>query len=146
MTGVYCLMCDLERGDGEATVFRDEHWAAQIVAGYDVPGWFILRARRHAERITGLDPAELDSFGRRARDLVAAVTEVTAAPATYLMVFGENYPHFHALIAARGDDVPAELRGGNILALRDGRRDSAAAAALLPGVRAAYERRTRAAA
>src|SRR5262245_19992628 len=98
-----CLMCDLEQGDGDATVFRDEHWAAQIVAGYDVPGWFILRARRHAERITGLVPAELASFAQRAQDLVAAVSEVTAAPATYLMVFGENYPHFHALIAARGD-------------------------------------------
>jgi hypothetical protein len=88
----------------------------------------------------------LVSFGQRAQDLVAAVTEVTAAPATYLMIFGENYPHFHALVAARGDDVPAELRGGNILALRDGHRDLAASTALLPGVRAAYERRVRAAA
>ncbi|WP_433040857.1 hypothetical protein [Dactylosporangium sp. CS-033363] len=134
-------MCDLERGDGSGTVFRDEHWAAQIVPGYDVPGWYILRARRHAERITALDPAELASFGRRAQDLVAAVTEVTSAPATYLMVFGENYPHFHALIAARGADVPAELRGGNIMALRSSHTDASAAFGLLPGVQAAYARR-----
>jgi hypothetical protein len=51
--------------------------------GYEVPGWFFLRMRRHAERLTGLDDAELSALDRRARDLVAAVTEATAAPATY---------------------------------------------------------------
>jgi hypothetical protein len=42
------------------------------------------------------------------------VTEATGAPATYLLHFGENYRHFHALVAA--------------------------AVALVPSVRAAYER------
>lgn len=140
-----CLMCDLEHADDTTVVFRDEHWAAEIVPGYDVPGWLILRARRHAERITGLGPAELASFGPRAQDVIAAVTEVTGAPTTYLMSFGENHAHFHALIAARGADVPVELRGGNILALRRDHTDLAAAAALVPALRAAYQRRTRAA-
>ncbi|MEP7022451.1 MAG: hypothetical protein ABJB47_01295 [Actinomycetota bacterium] len=121
-------------------MFRDPLWAAEIVPGYDVPGWFILRVRRHAERITGLDGAELASFARRARDLVAAVTDVTAAPATYLMVFGENHPHFHALVAARGHDVPVAQRAGNILQLRSGHTDPAAAAELVPEVRVAYFR------
>ncbi|MFJ3086698.1 hypothetical protein [Streptomyces sp. NPDC086838] len=104
-----------------------------------MPGWFVLRARRHAERITGLDDAELASFGRRARDLVAAVTEVTGAPATYLMVFGENHPHFHALITARDEQVPADRRSGDILRLRTERADPEAAARLVPAVRRAYE-------
>jgi len=72
-------------------------------------------------------------------------TEATGAPATYLLHFGENYRHFHALVAARGADVPAERRGGNILGLRPGHVDVAAAVALVPGVRAAYERIARAA-
>ena len=135
-----CLLCAMERADEQAVVFRDPLWAAEVVPGYDVPGWFILRARRHAERITGLDPDELSTLGLRARDLVAAVTEVTGAPATYLMVFGENYPHFHALIAARGHDVPPELRAGNILKLRADRADLAAAGELVPAVRSAYAR------
>ncbi|MEU0138362.1 hypothetical protein ABZ203_00650 [Streptomyces albidoflavus] len=63
-----------------AVVFRDPLWTAQTVPGYDVPRWFVLRARRHAERITGLDDTEAATFGRRARDLVAAVTEATGAP------------------------------------------------------------------
>ncbi|MFI5856268.1 hypothetical protein [Streptomyces parvulus] len=135
-----CFMCGLEQNADTAVVFRDPLWAADMVPGYDVPGWFVLRVRRHAERITGLDEAELGSFARRARDLVAAVTEATGAPATYLMVFGENHPHFHALITARGDGVPADRRNGNILRLREERADPEAAARLVPAVRRAYGR------
>lgn len=135
-----CLMCVTEDADETSIVFRDELWAAEIVTGMEVPGWFVLRTRRHAERITGLDDAELDTLGRRARDLTAAVTEVTGAPATYLMVFGENHRHFHALITARGDDVPPDRRSGNILKLVTERADPAAAVQLVPAVREAYAR------
>lgn len=137
-----CPICGLEQADADTTVFCDERWAAHVVPGYDVPGWVILRVRRHAERITGLDADELATFAQRAQDLTAAVAEATAAPATYLMVFGENYPHFHALIAARGTDVPPELRGGNLVRLRTERADAAAALALIPPMRAAYQART----
>jgi diadenosine tetraphosphate (Ap4A) HIT family hydrolase len=133
-----CLLCGMEQADEQAVVFRDQQWAAEVVPGYEVPGWFILRARRHAERITGLDHDELSTLAWRARDLVAAVTGVTGAPATYLMVFGENYPHFHVLVAARGEEVPPELRTGNILLLRAGHADREAALKLVPAVRAAY--------
>ena len=133
-----CLLCAMEEADDTAVVFRDPLWAAEIVPGYEVPGWLILRVRRHAERITGLEPPELATFARRARDLVAAVTAVTGALTTYLLVFGENYPHFHALIAARGDDVPAELRAGNILKLRADRADRGSALTLVPAMRSAY--------
>jgi diadenosine tetraphosphate (Ap4A) HIT family hydrolase len=135
-----CLLCTMEDAAESSVVFRDPLWAAEVVPGYDVPGWFILRARRHAERITGLDHDELSTFARRARDVVAAVTEVTGAPATYLLVFGENYPHFHALIAARGDDVPPESRAGSILGLRLDRADLGAAQKLVPAVQSAYAR------
>jgi diadenosine tetraphosphate (Ap4A) HIT family hydrolase len=138
-----CLLCEMEQAEPGAVVFRDELWAAEVAPGYEVPGWFFLRVRRHAELLTALDDAELSALGRRARDLVAAVTEATGAPATYLLHFGENYRHFHALVAARGADIPAGLRGGNILRLRPDRVDRAAAVALTPAVRAAYERSAR---
>ncbi|MFI5860111.1 hypothetical protein [Streptomyces sp. NPDC051546] len=137
-----CFMCGLEEKEDEdsSVVFRDPLWSGESVSGYDVPGWFVLRVRRHAERITGLDEAELATLGRRARDLVGAVTEVTGAPATYLLVFGENHPHFHALITARGAYVPEDRRGGDILKLRTERADPEAAALLVPEVRRAYNR------
>lgn len=133
-----CLLCSMEDADDSLVVFRDERWAAEIVSGYDVPGWVVLRARRHAERITGLDDDELATYGRRARDLVAAVSEATGAAATYQLVFGENYPHFHALIAARGDDVPPERRAGGIMQLRLERADLAASLSLVPAIRDGY--------
>jgi len=54
-------------------------------------------------------------------------------------VFGENYAHFHALVAARGEQVPADRRGGNILQLRSEKADPGAAAELVPAVRNAYQ-------
>ncbi|GAA3290306.1 HIT family protein [Streptomyces cinereospinus] len=135
-----CLICGLDESEESDVVFRDDLWAAEIVPSYDVPGWFFLRARRHAERITGLDEAELETFGRRARDLVAAVTQATGAEATYILMFGESFPHFHALIAARTADVPADRRAGDILKLRTERADLDGARALVPAVRDAYAR------
>ncbi len=133
-----CLLCETEDADESCVVFRDEHWAAEIVTGYEVPGWVILRVRRHAERITGLDDEELGGLAHRARDLTAAVAEVMGAPATYLLVFGENYPHFHVLVAPRGEDVPLDRRAGDILRLRAEWADPVAARQLVPALRNAY--------
>jgi diadenosine tetraphosphate (Ap4A) HIT family hydrolase len=138
-----CLICAMETAESGSVIFRDELWAAEIGPGMEVPGWFVLRTRRHAELITGLDDAETDALGRRLRALVAAVAEVTAAPATYQLVFGEDYRHFHALVTARGEHIPSDRRRGDILKLRDeGHRDVAACRAMVPKIRAAYARIT----
>jgi diadenosine tetraphosphate (Ap4A) HIT family hydrolase len=109
----------------------------------EVPGWFVLRTRRHAETIAGLDDAEADALGRRMRTLVAAVAEVTGAPATYQLVFGEDNRHFHTLVTARGEHIPGDRRRGDILKLLDdGQRDLAACQAIVAKVRAAYTRIT----
>ncbi|MEU3512504.1 hypothetical protein ABZ733_32460 [Streptomyces longwoodensis] len=138
-----CSMCALDDADEATFAFRDALWSGQTVPGYDVPGWFVLRVRRHAERLTGLNDEELGSFARRARDLTAAVTEATGAPAAYLLVFGENNPHFHALITARPDNVPEDRRSGDILKLRSDSTDAREAARLVPEVRRIYERLAR---
>src|ERR1700689_2139878 len=134
-----CLICSMEETDPASRVFLDELWAAEVAPGFEVPGWFFLRARRHAEKLTSLDEAETAAFGRRAHDLVSAVERVTGAPAVYLLSFGENFRHFHALVAARGEGVPPELRSGALLQLRASGRDRPAAQALAKDVRHAYE-------
>jgi len=134
-----CLICLMEEADPASRVFLDELWAAEVAPGYEVPGWFFLRSRRHAEKLTGLDEAETATFGRHAHDLVSAVEQVTGAPAVYILSFGESYRHFHALIAARGEQVPPELRGGALLHLLAEGRDAPAAQALAGDVRLAYE-------
>jgi diadenosine tetraphosphate (Ap4A) HIT family hydrolase len=136
-----CAICAMERVEDSSVVFRDELWAAEIMPGAEVPGWIVLRARRHAERITGLYDDESDAFGRRARDLAAALTDVTAAATTYLLAFCENHPHFHALIVARDADVPKDRRSGDILKLLADHTDPAQAIGLVPAIRAAYQHR-----
>ncbi len=134
-----CLICSMEGVEPLARVFRDQHWAGEVAPGYEVPGWFFLRVRRHAEKLTGLNDTEVAGFGRHAHDLVSAVERVTGAPAVYLLSFGENYTHFHALVCARGTDVPPEQRSGALLKLVSDGRDPAAAQALAARVRTAYE-------
>jgi len=136
-----CKICAMEHVEETSVVFRDELWAAEIMPGLEVPGWIVLRARRHAERITGLNDAESDAFGRRARDLAAALAEVTGAPATYLVAFCENHLHFHALITARGADVPQDRRGAGILKLAEDHTDPDQAVRLVPALRGAYRQR-----
>ncbi|HEY0938291.1 MAG TPA: hypothetical protein VGD91_31665 [Trebonia sp.] len=139
MSGRDCLICSMEETDPAARVFRAELWAAEVAPGYEVPGWFFLRARRHAEKLTGLDEAETATFGRHAHDLVSAVERVTGAGAVYLLSFGENFRHFHALVAARSDQAPPELRGWGLIGLLAEGRDVPAARALAGQVRLAYE-------
>jgi diadenosine tetraphosphate (Ap4A) HIT family hydrolase len=132
-----CLICHLDQVPDEAVVFRDDDWACEIAPGFEVPGWYFLRLRRHALGWAELERPELTSFGPVVQDLMGALELAFDAPARYLMTFGEAYPHFHAVITVRTDDIPPESRSGSILALRDSRRDRDAAVARVPAVRAA---------
>ena len=134
-----CLICAQAHADASTQVFADDDWAAGIIPGFDVPGWIVLRIKRHAVGLQGLDARELASFGRRARDVIEAVRRVTGASATYMMAFGEAHPHYHLLITPRTAEIPPERRTGDILKLRADHADLAAATALIPAIRAAYE-------
>ena len=132
-----CMICHLDQVPDEAVVFRDEAWACEVAPGFEVPGWYFLRLRRHALGWAELERQELTAFGPVVQDLMGALEVAFDAPARYLMTFGEAYPHFHAVVTVRTDDIQPESRSGNILALRDSRRDRDAALARVPDVRAA---------
>jgi diadenosine tetraphosphate (Ap4A) HIT family hydrolase len=132
-----CLPCDLETADSSAIIYRDDRWSCEVAEGYDVPGWFILRLRRHAEGWAGLDPEDAATFGAVSQRVAGAIREATSSPTVYFMSFGENYPHFHFLVTARPADLPPELRGAGILALRADHRDLQAALGVAAEVRAA---------
>ena len=130
-----CLPCDLEAAESSAVIYRDDTWSCEIADGYDVPGWFILRLRRHAEGWAGPTGEELSGFGPISQKLAAAVQSATGAIATYFLSFGENYPHFHFLVIARAAELPPESRGAAILGLRSEGRDLDAALAVGAKVR-----------
>jgi len=133
----HCLICHLDEAPEESVVLRDGDWACEVAPGFEVPGWYFLRLRRHAIGWGEMTDAELTSFGLVARDLMVALERTFDAPARYLMTFGEAYPHFHCVVTVRTDDIPAESRSGNILGLRATRLDPPAALAHVPAVRAA---------
>lgn len=139
-----CTICLLDAPEARAAadVFGDELWAGGLIRGFDVPGWVFLRLRRHAEGLGELTQAELTTFGRRLRDLMGAVSDVTGASVIYLLMFGEQNPHVHLLVAPRTDDVPLDRRNGSILQLRSERADVAGALALVDALRDAYRFRS----
>ncbi|WP_353647417.1 hypothetical protein ABLG96_10895 [Nakamurella sp. A5-74] len=134
-----CLPCELEDSAAGAVLFRDERWSCEVAAGYEVPGWYILRVRRHAEGWNELTADELAEFGGRCAQLSAAIKKALAVEFVYFMSFGENFSHFHFLVIPRGGDIPPESRGAGILKLRDALRDMPAALASLQHVRAALD-------
>ena len=133
----HCLICHLDEAPDEAIVFRDQDWACEIAPGFEVPGGYFLRLRRHALGWAALEQPELTAFGPVARDLMGALDRAFGAPACYLMTFGEAYPHFHAVVTVRTEDVPPESRSGNILTLLATRVDRVAALRHVPAVREA---------
>ena len=120
-----------------AVVFRNDAWSCEVADGYDVPGWFILRLRRHAEGWAEPTTAELTDFGPLSQRMTAAIREATGAPTVYFMSFGENYPHFHFLLIARDAEVAPEHRGAAVLARRAEDRDRDASLTVASQVRAA---------
>jgi diadenosine tetraphosphate (Ap4A) HIT family hydrolase len=133
-----CIICQLDQVPDEAVVFRDGDWACEVAPGFEVPGWYFLRLRRHALGWASLSRPELAAFGPVVQDLMGALELAFDAPARYLMTFGEAYPHFHAVVTVRTDDIPPESRSGNILALRESRLDRGAAVERVPAVREAF--------
>ncbi len=130
-----CLPCDLEAAESGAVVYRDANWSCEIADGYDVPGWFLLRLRRHAEGWGGPSAEELGEFGPISQQLATAIQSATGATNVYFLSFGENYPHFHFLVIARDAELAPELRGAAILSLRTTDRDADAARAIGARVR-----------
>ena len=125
-----CMPCDLENAADERVVYRDDTWACEVPEGYEVPGWFVLRLRRHAEGWHEPTAEELAGFGPVAKRIVAALQQATGAVGTYFMSFGENYKHFHFLLTARPANLAPEHRGGAIVGTRAENLDVDAALAV----------------
>jgi len=131
-----CLPCSLENADPDAVVYRDDTWACEVVNGYEAPGWYFLRLRRHSEGWGGLTTDEAAGFGVVSQRVAAAIQKATGAATVYFMSFGENYPHFHFLVIARPEGLPSESRGAAILATRAENLDPTASLEVAEKVRA----------
>ncbi len=110
-------------------VYRDERWAAGVHPKAEVPGWIVLSLRRHAEGMDAMSGDEAASFGTVLTLLSGAITKVCRPERIYLLSFGDLYPHWHLLLAARGAAVPVAHRGPQLWTHRHRYLDPAAAQA-----------------
>ena len=130
-----CAPCALEAASAESIVFRDDTWAIEIPTGYEAPGWYFLRLRRHAEGWSGLTPDEAAGFGAISQRIEGAIREATGTSKVYFMTFGENHPHFHFLVIAKPLDLDPQFRGAAIVSHFAALKDPTTALAVAATVR-----------
>lgn len=133
-----CSMCSMEAAPETTVLFRNSQWAAELPRGAEVPGWVVLRSRRHVEHLVNLDDSQLVTFGPSLRDVAAAVGAVMKTETIYVLSFGETDLHFHAVVIPRGADVPVQRRKGDILQMLPEAVDRPKAIDVLSEIRAAY--------
>ncbi|KKD06635.1 hypothetical protein TN53_17660 [Streptomyces sp. WM6386] len=103
-------MCALGASATDAQIiYKDRAWTA--ASPVPVPGWIMLFSNRHNEGVWELGVDEAAQFGRLTVLLTGALKEVCDADRVYVMYAGETSLHFHAMLMARGADIPDEWRG-----------------------------------
>lgn len=132
-----CLPCALEDAPAEAIVMRDDAWSCEIPTGFEAPGWYFLRLRRHANGWAELSTDEAAEFGAVSKRLDAAIRAATGVTNVYFMAFGENHPHFHYLVIARPTDLERSSRGAAIVSHLAELRDPVAALEVAAHIREA---------
>ena len=110
-----CEVCRQER-ETASWIYQNELWSLGGPSWASMPGYFILQLRRHAEGLEELSDAEAESLGPLVKRISRVTREVLGYPKTYLVFFGERYPHVHFAVVAVRDDLPEEHRGPGVLA------------------------------
>jgi diadenosine tetraphosphate (Ap4A) HIT family hydrolase len=122
-------------------VYEDDFWVSGILEGLEVPGWLVLGLRRHVIEIEQLTDEELASLGVVVGELSRAIRIASDAERIYMLVYGENAPHFHVLLAARTQEIPAEHRHAAFWEHRGEYVNPRAAESVSERVRASMSRR-----
>lgn len=128
-----CGLCaQLHDLPGEAVVLQTGDWAVYVNPSYPGQECVWVQAVSHVEGPWALSDAQADSFGPVVRAAATGLREARGAERIYVVSFGENHQHFHALVIARRADIGAQGRGlslvGAILGSKGTPNVSAAAA------------------
>jgi diadenosine tetraphosphate (Ap4A) HIT family hydrolase len=108
-------MCDLianEANERERWLVSDPLWTAFV---RDVPGWIFVATRRHVDGAGDMTDEEAEGFGVLVRRLTQLLESTAGAERVYLGAAGEHARHWHAVLASRTADLPAEHRGLGLL-------------------------------
>lgn len=113
-------------------------WGLGILLGYAVPGWLALFPRRHLVTADEMTDDEAQTFGGALRGLTAGLKTSCGSDKVYVVAFGERLPHWHMLVMAIPETLPASMRGANVLAHKDSLADESAAHLLAESVAVSF--------
>ncbi len=111
---------------GSGPFWRD-NWGIGILLGYEVPGWLALFPRRHVVTSDEMTDDEAQSLGSALRRLTEGLKTYGNCDKVYSVAFGERIPHWHMLVMAIPETLPASMRGANILVQKNSMVDVPAA-------------------
>ena len=136
MTGPPCELCALaQEPAGQLDLFEADGWRVFVHPEYARANCVWVVATDHAEGLWDLGDRQARSFGTVTRQ-VAAALRATGSVKVYIVSFGENLPHFHALVIGRadGDEKGLDLTARHLTKTAP---DPGAAAKLAEGLRTA---------
>lgn len=88
-----------------------------MAPGIGVPGWVMVNSRRHVPGIAHFDDQEAEDFGPAFRHFSRVLEEVTGALRIYTAAMGESFPHFHAHLVPRMEQMPNDAKAWGIFDL-----------------------------
>jgi diadenosine tetraphosphate (Ap4A) HIT family hydrolase len=108
---VSCKVCAFVQSTPPGGWYLDEPlWRVGPHMATQVPGWTVAYLRRHAAGLSEMTADELRTLGPTLAETARAIEASTDAERVYSMLFGENVPHVHFVLAPRGKNVPPEHR------------------------------------
>jgi diadenosine tetraphosphate (Ap4A) HIT family hydrolase len=113
-----CELCRRVReGDPSLTVIDTPVWRVFLNEQFPAPGLVWVCAKEHVEGLWALTDEQAASWAVVLRQTAQAMRAALAAERVYVAHFGENHPHFHAVLLNRsaGQESPAE-KGVSLLA------------------------------
>jgi diadenosine tetraphosphate (Ap4A) HIT family hydrolase len=131
MTDVECEFCDHEP---VCVILSTTSWIVHTHPELGVPGWYVLRTRRHIENLAALSSDEAAELGGTLSRLAVALADVIDVTKVYVLGLSERISHLHFLIATRPTALEP-MRGLELLSNAAMLRDDAAAAALAEQLR-----------
>lgn len=108
-----CQMNDAKPPPLRENAWSTAHWRVAHASDTDLPGWLVVVPRTHVTSMAELSRDPADQLGGLLRLVSRALTEVTGAVKTYLMLFAEaeGFSHLHVHVVPRMTDQPAAERG-----------------------------------
>lgn len=121
-----CLACDVLAGTVTppgGILYDDQYWRVDhSVSPVLLPGFLIIKPKRHCDHIALLTEEEMAAFGPLLRNTCRALAHVLHPARVYVTSFGEQVSHVHFYVVPRYERTPEMPHGFELLRQMFGER------------------------